>query len=100
MMPENNHVRATAIAVLMVLSFFSTQAQQQAAAIAKPDDPSTGTISGRVVNENGQPLTGATVFARAVGTAMQGRTTVTDSEGNFQLSALDQAAYCGRLRQA
>jgi len=77
----------------MVLSFFSTQAQQQAAAIAKPDDPSTGTISGRVVNENGQPLTGATVFARAVGTSMQGRTTVTDSEGNVELSALDQAAY-------
>jgi Carboxypeptidase regulatory-like domain len=91
-MPENNHVRATAIAVLMVLSSFSTQAQQQAAAVAKPDEPSTGTISGRVVNENGQPLTGATVFARAVGTAMQGRT-ITDSEGNFQVSALDQAAY-------
>jgi hypothetical protein len=77
----------------MVLSSFSTQAQQQAAAVAKPDEPSTGTISGRVVNENGQPLTGATVFVRAVGTATQGRTTVTDSEGNFQVSALDPAAY-------
>jgi hypothetical protein len=92
-MPENNHVRATAIAVLMVLSSFSTQAQQQAAAVEKPYEPSTGTISGRVVNENGQPLTGATVFVRAIGTAMQQRTTITDSEGNFQLSALDRAAY-------
>jgi len=92
-MLEKNHVRATAIAVLMVLSAFSTQAQQQTTVIPRPDEPASGTISGRVVNENGQSLIGATVFVRAVGTSTPGRTTITDSEGNFQLSALDQSAY-------
>jgi len=93
MMLEKNHVRATASAILLVLTSFCTQAQQQSTAVARPDEPATGTISGRVVNENGQPLSGATVAVRPVGIATPGRTAVTDSEGKFQVSALDPAAY-------
>ena len=92
-MLEKNHVRATAAAILLVLTSFSTQAQQQSTAVARPDEPQTGTISGSVVNENGQPLSGATVFVRAVVSLSQGRAAVTDSEGKFQVSALDPAAY-------
>jgi hypothetical protein len=92
MMLEKNYARARAAAILLVLTSFSMQAQQSTA-VEKPDEPATGAISGRVVNENGQPLSGANVTVRAVGTATLGRTAVTDSEGKFKVSALDPAAY-------
>lgn len=53
----------------------------------------TGTISGRVVSDSGQPLAGASVFVRAFASGAQGRNTTTDGEGNFQVSGLDRAQY-------
>jgi len=91
-MLEENYVRAKAAAILLVLMSFSVHSQQPTAP-SKPDEPATGTLDGRVVNESGQPLVGAAVYVRAVGLANLGRTTVTDSDGNFQISGLDPAAY-------
>src|SRR6266496_3024917 len=91
-MLDENYVRATAAAILLVLMSFSVHSQQPTAP-SKPDEPATGTLDGRVVNESGQPLVGAAVYVRAVGLANLGRTTVTDSDGNFQISGLDPAAY-------
>jgi hypothetical protein len=54
---------------------------------------SAGTISGRVVNESGQPLANAAVAVRAFGSTKQGRTTTTDAEGSFHVSGLDPVAY-------
>jgi hypothetical protein len=53
----------------------------------------TGTISGRVVNDSGQPLANAIVSVRGYGLGGPGRTTTTDSEGSFQVSGLDPVAY-------
>src|SRR2546426_7873061 len=57
------------------------------------DSPRTGMISGRVINENGQPLPNASVFVRGSIPLMQARIVTTDSEGTFQVSDLDRAMY-------
>lgn len=62
----------------------------------QPDESptaTTGTITGQVLTDNGQPVAGAAVFVRAFGGTGQGRTTTTDSEGNFQVSGLDPLSY-------
>jgi hypothetical protein len=59
----------------------------------QPDEPKTGSISGRVVNESGQPLAGAAVFVRGAGPSIIGRTTTSNIEGNFQVNGLDNGLY-------
>jgi hypothetical protein len=54
---------------------------------------SSGTISGRVVNENGQPLAYATVSLYAIGVLRQENSTTTDRDGKFQLSGLEPRNY-------
>jgi protocatechuate 3,4-dioxygenase beta subunit len=82
----------TAAAALISLSSRS-QAQQQAA-VGKPDNSATtGAISGKVVNESGQPLPGAIVRIYAANSVGQARTSAADNEGNFYINGLDPAAY-------
>ncbi len=54
--------------------------------------PITGSITGRVVNESGQGVASVTVVTRP-SLAFSGRTTSTDSEGNFKFEGLDSALY-------
>ena len=68
------------------------------AAQSQPDENSTdatrtGKISGRVVNDAGQPLADALVSIRTYGGMGPGRTTTTDSEGNFEVGGLEPVAY-------
>lgn len=80
-------------------NFLLTQALlitvNSAVAAQSPADegPRTGTISGRAVNDSGQPLANVLVNVRAFGAGTTGRTATTDSEGSFQLSGLEPAAY-------
>ena len=53
----------------------------------------TGTISGRVVNESGQPLAGAALFVRSMNSLSTTRNTTTDADGNFRLNGLEPALY-------
>jgi hypothetical protein len=53
----------------------------------------TGTITGRVVTDSGQPLPNASISLRGSQPLFQPRTTTTDSEGNFQVSGLDPVLY-------
>jgi len=59
------------------------------------DSPATGTISGKVINENGQPLAGALVQIRAINssTTGPGRMTNANREGEFRVDGLDRATY-------
>jgi hypothetical protein len=93
MMREAKNLNKTAVAIFQVLIAFSAYAQQQPTAAPGSDESATGRINGRVVNESGQPLFGATVYLRAVGLTTQARATVTDSEGNFKVSNLDPIVY-------
>jgi Carboxypeptidase regulatory-like domain len=53
----------------------------------------TGTITGRVVNESGQPLPNARVSVLAVGSLQRTVGTTTDREGKFQVSGLEPRSY-------
>ena len=68
-------------------------AQQPSATPRRSDEPVTGVIDGKVVNESGQPLAGASLFVRAVNSSGSGRTTTSDIEGNFRVSGLEPALY-------
>jgi hypothetical protein len=57
------------------------------------DEPRKGSISGKVVNENGQPLVGATIFVRVAAPTTVSRTLNSNIEGNFQATGLDPALY-------
>ena len=70
--------------------------QQREPRVAKSnanETSATGSISGKVVNENGQPLANATVFVRAIGSTGQGRSVATDRQGAFQISDLEHVSY-------
>jgi len=69
------------------------QTQQPAVRTETAETSATGAITGRIVNENGQPLPGAFVQVRAVGGNGLGQTTTTDREGEFRLNNLDRATY-------
>jgi hypothetical protein len=82
-----------AFAVLVAsLSALPVVAQQP----SEDDGPGarrSDSISGRVVNENGQPIASATVFVQTLGSRDGARVAVTDSEGNFRLDGLAARAY-------
>lgn len=61
--------------------------------VCAQEEAATGAINGRVVNERGEGMPGASVMLRAVGTLNQGRSTITDAEGNFRFEGLEPALY-------
>src|SRR5687767_14686600 len=67
----------------------NSQSQQDESQTA----PTSGTITGQVVSETGQPVAGALVSVRAYGSTGQGRSTTTDAEGSFQVAGLDPLSY-------
>ena len=81
--------RLVALAVILAWSL--------AVVAQTPDDenknaePRTGAITGRVINENGQPLPHAMVFISVAGG--QPRTAATDDGGNFEVTGLDSLVY-------
>ncbi|PWT92620.1 MAG: hypothetical protein C5B55_06030 [Blastocatellia bacterium] len=73
---------------LMILAFAPAAAQDQ-----QPQASATGTISGRVVNESGQPLYEATVSIRSYVSTGTAREMSTDRDGKFQFSGLPSVVY-------
>ena len=58
------------------------------------DRPTTGSISGKVVNESGQPMAGASAMVRLINSqAFGGRTVETDTDGNFTVNNLSPGLY-------
>lgn len=77
----------------VVLSLYVVaQAQTPSTEPKTTERPTTGSIDGKVVNETGQPLTGATVFVRAANAGVN-RTTITDLDGNFRVNGLETNLY-------
>lgn len=71
----------------------STHAQAPEGAQEAASEVTIGAISGRVVNDRGEPMAGATVFVRAIGSINQSRSTIADAEGNFRIGNLGPALY-------
>jgi hypothetical protein len=82
-----------AVLVLLGSICFSTPAQKPAPAVESTSEVTTGAITGQVVNERGEPMVGAAVMVRPVGSLNLSRTTVADADGNFRLNGLEPALY-------
>ncbi len=83
-----------AFIALLSSSLFVSAAHAQRQPSAQPTPSRGGAITGRVVNEDNQPLTGIAVYARGVGANNQARSnSVTDESGRFTFRDLDAGAY-------
>jgi Carboxypeptidase regulatory-like domain len=88
------------ITVLLPISLFGLCVVAQAQTVsntpaktaAKTDQPTIGSIDGKVVNESGQPMAGAGVFVRTINSGFA-RSTSTDLEGNFRVNGLEAGLY-------
>jgi len=79
--------------IVLITSFLVLHAQEPPANPKRPDASTTGVIDGQIVNENGQPMAGASLFIRPVNSFGTGRTATTDGEGNFRVTGLEPALY-------
>jgi hypothetical protein len=82
-----------AASFLLIASCVMLRAQEPTPTPKRTDEPVTGAIDGKVVNENGQPMAGAAVFLRAANVPGNARTATTDVDGNFRVSGLEPALY-------
>lgn len=88
--------RVITVVLFVALTSFCALAQTQTAAKRAPDDgPASGTITGKVIDERGQPLTNAVVYARVQGAVGPQRSlsVITDREGSFKFTGIDRASY-------
>ena len=87
-------IRLVGMIVAVLLSSAYTVGQSQRSSSAdEPAEASTGAITGRVINENGQPLPDAIVSIRAYGIAGPNQTITTSRNGTFEASGLDRLVY-------
>ena len=82
-----------AASILFITSCGLLHAQVPSASPKKPDEPVTGVINGRVVNESGQPLAGASLFIRPVNSVGSARSTMSDVDGKFSVGGLEPSLY-------
>ena len=76
--------------IIILLTSFLTTAQTQ-----RPvgETSKSGSITGRVVNERGEPLPNARVSVRAVGTARSSAAAITDRDGSFRVDGMEPVPY-------
>lgn len=84
-------LRGTIILSLAILCF-GAATQTFAQSQADENSTRTGEITGRVLNEAGEPIPHALIFVAGQGAAVQ-RTAVADEAGNFVVSGLDTLLY-------
>jgi hypothetical protein len=88
---EITFARCLTIIVVTVVTLVQCRAQQPT---TQSEEVKSGTITGKVFNDAGQPLMGATVSVRSAGIIFfSNRTTQTNSEGTFQITGLEAALY-------
>jgi len=84
--PRKPELRCAILVAVLMAMCVSVRAQN-------PEQATTGSISGKVVNESGQPLVGALLYVRTAVSTSQGRSTTADIEGNFRVANLDPGVY-------
>jgi hypothetical protein len=69
------------------------QTQPQPVKTESTDTTATGAITGKVISDSGQPLAGAFVQIRALGSTTSGLLTYTNRDGEFRATGLDRGSY-------
>jgi carboxypeptidase family protein len=82
------HERATAAVALLVLLSLTTLGQNASTQAVR-----IGSITGRVVNESGQPLPNAIVTIHVLNGSKPDQMTTTDKDGKFEMNGLDSLVY-------
>lgn len=77
--------------LILILLFAAVRSPAQTQ--QTPETSTTGTISGSVVNESGQPLAGAFVNVEPVGSPDRMQLTMTDRRGAFKVDGLEPGSY-------
>ncbi|MCA1575744.1 MAG: carboxypeptidase-like regulatory domain-containing protein [Acidobacteria bacterium] len=87
--------RAIPITLTLLLAALSAvaQTQQPNPQPESTDATVTGSITGRVVDESGQPLPNAMVMVRAAGSSRPEQAVATDRDGAFRVSGLEAIPY-------
>src|SRR5258705_5488034 len=90
---ENTH--RAGIFVMLLLSSLSAvgQTQRPSATDEAAEVSKTGAITGRVIDESGQPLPNAFVSIRTYAGVGPGWGATTDREGNFKVDGLERVVY-------
>jgi len=88
-------LRRTPFLIFLTASLLGSASLQPAfsQSLQEENSLSMGAITGRVLNENGQPISQATVFVSGPMGVPQQRSTTTNDDGNFLVSGLDPALY-------
>src|SRR5258705_5497252 len=90
---ENTH-RAGIFAMLLLTSLSPVgQTQRPSATDEAAEVSKTGAITGRVIDESGQPLSNAFVSIRTYAGMAPGWGATTVSEGNFKVDGLERVVY-------
>jgi len=74
--------------MILLTSLLTTAQTQQPVAETKSDS-----ITGKVVNEKGEPLPNARVLVRAVGAARSSAVAITDRDGSFRVDGMEPVPY-------
>jgi hypothetical protein len=90
-MLKPNFLLAPAV-LLLALTCATARAQEQTPTPETSTDVTTGTISGLVVNERGEPMPGTSVFLRSMA-SRTGRSTSADADGRFRAVGLEPGLY-------
>jgi hypothetical protein len=85
--------RIIPVAFGVVLCAATGARAQEAASEKTPAALPEGTISGRVISQGGEAISGATVFAGPIAIGMQARSARVDSTGSFKFDALAAGMY-------
>src|SRR5687767_7795628 len=80
------------VATLVAALFFSGRSFAQSTKVAQPP-PTTGAITGRVVDSGGDPLPGAVVYAGSVGGIRRSQSAKADQNGDFKIEGLPPGVY-------
>lgn len=80
------------VAILVTVLGFSVPSFAQSANGTQPP-PTTGAITGRVVDSGGDPLPGAIVNASSVGSARRSQSAKADKNGDFKIERLPAGVY-------
>jgi Carboxypeptidase regulatory-like domain len=87
-----DHFRG-ALLLILLMTFLSAVGQIPTPPVSTAQPSKVGSIKGRVVNESGQRLPNAHVSITALGLFRQNQSTITDRDGNFEVSGLEPLSY-------